>query len=316
MDLDRANAEYWDALLVVCSWEAQTKKEKEAPKAKDNGGGDSSFAEEKMLFQGKTHAELEALQGIIESDMRAGTALVVEYWEAILKHLHVFKAKAYLNEIHAGQMLLKQRPCKRRRLDLNTTSSHPVAKDDDEEDKATLELKPMAAALLQHEEDNLEMKEVLKIMGHMEDGDAIFGSGAEVKLHPQQLHSCLCHDNYKPRKPKYFNRCHTRYIWNRYNRVHYDHENPPPKVITGYKFNIFYPHLLDKTKSPIYTIEKDDSNGETCTIRFHAGAPYEDIAFQIVNKEWELSRKKGFKSVFYNGILSVYFNFKQVHYRR
>ena len=45
----------------------------------------------------------------------------------------------------------------------------------------------------------------------------------------------------------------------------------------GYKFNIFYPDLVDKTKAPTYTIEKDGSNGETCIIRFHAGPPYEDI---------------------------------------
>ena len=32
-----------------------------------------------------------------------------------------------------------------------------------------------------------------------------------------------------------------------YNRTHYDHDNPPPKTVQGYKFNIFYPDLIDKT---------------------------------------------------------------------
>jgi len=85
------------------------------------------------------------------------------------------------------------------------------------------------------------------------------------------------HDKYRPRKPKYFNRVHTGYEWNKYNQTHYDHDNPPPKIVQGYKFNIFYPDLVDKTKAPTYTIEKDGSNGETCIIRFHAGPPYEDI---------------------------------------
>jgi hypothetical protein len=85
------------------------------------------------------------------------------------------------------------------------------------------------------------------------------------------------HDKYRPRKPKYFNRVHTGYEWNKYNQTHYDHDNPPPKVVQGYKFNIFYPDLVDKTQAPTYTIEKDGSNGETCIIRFHAGPPYEDI---------------------------------------
>lgn len=92
------------------------------------------------------------------------------------------------------------------------------------------------------------------------------------------------HDKYRPRKPKYFNRVHTGYEWNKYNQTHYDHDNPPPKIVQGYKFNIFYPDLVDKTKAPVYTIEKDDSNGETCLIRFHAGPPYEDIVSVIFLK--------------------------------
>jgi hypothetical protein len=70
---------------------------------------------------------------------------------------------------------------------------------------------------------------------------------------------------------------HTGYEWNKYNQTHYDHDNPPPKIVQGYKFNIFYPDLVDKSKAPVYTIEKDGSAGETCHIRFHAGPPYEDI---------------------------------------
>jgi len=33
-----------------------------------------------------------------------------------------------------------------------------------------------------------------------------------------------------------------------YNRTHYDHDNPPPKTVQGYKFNVFYPDLIDKTQ--------------------------------------------------------------------
>ncbi|KAM7255221.1 hypothetical protein ACFE04_020462 [Oxalis oulophora] len=47
-------------------------------------------------------------------------------------------------------------------------------------------------------------------------------------------------------------------------------------------------------------------NSETCIIRFHAGPPYQDIAFRIVNKEWDCSHNKGFKSTFERGILHVF----------
>ncbi|CAN1284353.1 CTN [Linum perenne] len=160
--------------------------------------------------------------------------------------------------------------------------------------------------------DNFELK-AIKAMGAMEEGDAIFGSNAEISLDSAVY---WWHDKYRPRKPKYFNRVHTGYEWNKYNQTHYDHDNPPPKIVQGYKFNIFYPDLVDKTKAPTYTIDKDGNSDETCIIRFHAGPPYEDIAFRIVNKEWEYSHKKGFKCTFERGILHVYFNFKRHRYRR
>lgn len=50
-------------------------------------------ADVKNLLGGKTYAELEVLQTQIESQMRSGTAKVVEYWEAVLKRLHIYKAK-------------------------------------------------------------------------------------------------------------------------------------------------------------------------------------------------------------------------------
>ncbi|THY76230.1 hypothetical protein D6C86_03196 [Aureobasidium pullulans] len=118
-------------------------------------------------------------------------------------------------------------------------------------------------------------------------------------------------DTYRPRKPRYFNRVQMGYEWNKYNQTHYDHENLPPKVVQGYKFNIFYPDLVDSTKAPTFRIERENGRkrGEsfapagaedTCLIRFIAGPPYEDIAFRIVDKEWDYSakRERGFRSSF------------------
>ena len=51
-------------------------------------------------------------------------------------------------------------------------------------------------------------------------------------------------------------------------------------------------------------------------IRFKAGPPYEDIAFKIYNKEWDIMDKAGFKCVFSRGILHLFFNFKKPKYRR
>jgi hypothetical protein len=126
----------------------------------------------------------------------------------------------------------------------------------------------------------------------------------------------LWQDKYRPRKPRYFNRVHTGYEWNKYNQTHYDSDNPPPKVVQGYKFNIFYPDLIDKTKAPTYKIEREPGNNDTVLIRFMSGPPYEDLAFRIVNREWEYSHKKGFKSSFDRGVLQLHFHFKRHYYRR
>jgi len=123
-------------------------------------------------------------------------------------------------------------------------------------------------------------------------------------------------DKYRPRKPRYFNRVHTGYEWNKYNQTHYDVDNPPPKVVQGYKFNIFYPDLIDKTKTPTYKIIKEPGNEDTVLLHFSAGPPYEDIAFRIVNREWEFSHKRGFRSSFDRGCLSLWFNFRRNFYRK
>ncbi|ETW83838.1 hypothetical protein HETIRDRAFT_170300 [Heterobasidion irregulare TC 32-1] len=123
-------------------------------------------------------------------------------------------------------------------------------------------------------------------------------------------------DKYRPRKPRYFNRVHTGYEWNKYNQTHYDTDNPPPKVVQGYKFNIFYPDLIDKSKAPSYKIVKEPGNDDTVLLHFTAGPPYEDIAFRIVNREWEYSHKRGFRSSFDRGCLSLWFNFRRNFYRK
>ncbi|CAD6215012.1 unnamed protein product [Miscanthus lutarioriparius] len=390
LDLDKesqTNVKYWEALMVVCEWElgearkrdaldrARVRGEEPPPEvlAEERGLHASIEGDVKSLLDGKTSTELEDMQSQIESQMRSGTAKVVEYWEAILKRLHIYKAKACLREIHAS-ILRKhlhrlehpgavEQDVESEKEDDNKLEDEMHEDEDDkryspepipqhtenqfeeedgsfspqlmhgnededaidpEEDKAELDRK-REAVVLEHQRkvqeamkakvrvpDEMEMK-AIKTMGAMEEGDTVFGAGAEVNLDSQVY---WWHDKYRPRKPKYFNRVHTGYEWNKYNQTHYDHDNPPPKIVQGYKFNIFYPDLVDKSKAPTYSIEKDGSTGETCLIKFHAGPPYEDIAFRIVNKEWEYSHKKGFKCTFERGILHLYFNFKRHRYRR
>ena len=140
------------------------------------------------------------------------------------------------------------------------------------------------------------------------DLDAVDGAAGGRLAHSWQ-------DKYRPRKPRYFNRVKTGYNWNAYNKTHYDHDNPPPKIVQGYKFNVFYPDLIDKTRTPQYRLEKADTD-DFCILRFSAGPPYEDVAFKIINRQWNKSRKSGFRCSFERGVLSLYFNFAIHWYRR
>ncbi|KAK8728920.1 hypothetical protein OTU49_008869 [Cherax quadricarinatus] len=135
----------------------------------------------------------------------------------------------------------------------------------------------------------------------------------EAKLDTQHF---LWSDKYRPRKPRYFNRVHTGFEWNKYNQTHYDMDNPPPKIVQGYKFNIFYPDLIDKSKTPQYELIPCDDNKDFAILKFTAGPPYEAIAFKIVNREWEYSYKRGFRCQFHNNIFQLWFHFKRYRYRR
>ena len=166
----------------------------------------------------------------------------------------------------------------------------------------------------ENEEDALSKQEMLlrhEARKGMNEDEVEFS--VETKLDPQTY---LWSDKYRPRKPRYFNRVHTGFEWNKYNQTHYDMDNPPPKIVQGYKFNIFFPDLINKNSTPQYFLTPCADNPDFAILKFHAGPPYEDIAFKIVNREWEFSYKRGFRCQFQNNIFQLWFHFKRYRYRR
>lgn len=166
----------------------------------------------------------------------------------------------------------------------------------------------------ENEEEALSKQDMLlrhEARKGMNDDEVEFS--VETKLDPQIY---LWSDKYRPRKPRYFNRVHTGFEWNKYNQTHYDIDNPPPKIVQGYKFNIFFPDLINKNSTPQYFLTPCADNQDFAILKFHAGPPYEDIAFKIVNREWEFSYKRGFRCQFQNNIFQLWFHFKRYRYRR
>lgn len=93
--------------MVVCEWELGEARRKdtidrarvrgEQPPAEllaeERGLHSSIETDVRNFLEDKSHKELVGLQSQIESGMRSGTAKVVEFWEAVLKRLHIYKAK-------------------------------------------------------------------------------------------------------------------------------------------------------------------------------------------------------------------------------
>jgi hypothetical protein len=217
------------------------------------------------------------------------------YWSQVKEQLIVHLAKLDLSELHSKMLIRQLERLEHRREELAKQKAEAKEDPVDKEDENRRAVVPL---------------NVSADFGNAEDE---LGETDEVAVDTGKTYSWQ--DRYAPRKPRYFNRVKTGYDWNKYNQTHYDSENPPPKTVQGYKFNIFYPDLVDPTKTPQFFIEPADSN-DFCILRFHAGPPYEDVAFKIINREWNRSRKRGFKSTFERGVLSLYFNFATHWYRR
>lgn len=122
-------------------------------------------------------------------------------------------------------------------------------------------------------------------------------------------------DRYRPRKPRYIHRVRTGYDWNSHNKAYFSIDNPPPKMVQGYKFQVLYPDLIDKSQAPTYRIEPADHR-DFCILRFSAGPPYQDVAFKIVNREWDTVPRHGFLCRFDRGVFKLFFNFKRYRWRK
>jgi hypothetical protein len=121
------------------------------------------------------------------------------------------------------------------------------------------------------------------------------------------------------RKPDRFAKVITGYSWHRYNRTHYNSAtNPPPKTIMAYEFTLLFPDLVDPSKAPGFKLEPTPEgwDGDFCNLIFSAGPPYLDVAYRIVNKQWD-KRRGGMRAVFEaNGKFKLYFRFTSTGYRR
>ncbi|KAJ4287873.1 hypothetical protein N0V88_007491 [Collariella sp. IMI 366227] len=339
------NKEYWTALLALCT----DRRQKLKPQGPEGRAVTSVASDVDRILSPKTLEQLEALEKQIKAKLQSDEPIDTDYWGELLKSLLVYKAKANLKNVCAA--------IKDARVAMLRARDPELAKALEASDGFTVSLPELASGATKPaarpatmtptllgsggapppgtarfaSAGNEDFSQATKALYDREVARGI-GEGEEIFTAEEAvpgIQKPLWADKYRPRKPRYFNRVLMGYEWNKYNQTHYDHDNPPPKVVQGYRFNIFYPDLIDKTKAPTFKIIREHGRrkGEsfapagkedTCLIRFIAGPPYEDIAFRIVDREWDYSAKKerGFKSSFDKGILQLHFQFKKIYYRK
>ncbi|KAJ2786639.1 hypothetical protein GGI15_001354 [Coemansia interrupta] len=335
LETNAHNVEFWENLLVVCSAHLRQMSDGTRPAGSAVGG------DVRGIIGGKSLSELLDLETDVQAKLGGKDGAVdVDYWEQVRAELAVEKARVTLAEMHRDIVERRGERLRQARLragNRGATGSHGAAESagyarnsDVERRKrekfAELQRRILsgagqpsgsgsgstAADIASSADDRIsrELYEAELRRGH-DPSEAIFSVEAALSSK-----SYAWQDKHRPRKPRYFNRVHTGYEWNKYNRTHYDKDNPPPKVVQGYKFNIFYPDLIDKSVAPTYRVEGDPADEDTVVLRFMAGPPYEDIAFRIVKREWEYNRRMGFRNTFDRGVLQLHFRFKRHFYRR
>ncbi|KAG5987865.1 hypothetical protein E4U43_004922 [Claviceps pusilla] len=323
LETEEENRRYWEALRTLCL-DLQSKIE---ANMRDGRVVNSVVSEIDKILSPKTYDQLETLEKQIKTKLRSDEDIDTDYWEQLLRHLLVWKSKAILARIHA-EILKKRQEMIKARESTASADRFLSAMAATEQDVGAGPASAVVPVLNNTSEEASNVTNALynrEAARGISENEEVFAAEEEVPAAPRPKWA----DKYRARKPRYFNRVQMGYEWNKYNQTHYDHDNPPPKVVHGYKFNIFYPDLIDKTKAPTFKIIREHGRrrgesfaaaGEedTCLIRFIAGPPYEDIAFRIVDREWDYSskRERGFRSSFEKGILQLHFQFKKIFYRK
>ena len=240
-----------------------------------------------------TQTEAEVKQRIARRGLRsAGEAAAGgedAFWGHVLKALSVYKARVQSAELHQRILLLRLGQLQRTKVmlqeDAKTTSSAAgrsgvggagvdVAASDSAIATATAQLQ--AAGKLSASGERTEpVEEEAPAEGPASSGPVPHGmsvaeaaakglgeeevEGDAAAVVPVAAPDFLLTGKFKPRKPRFFHRVKTGWAWNAYNKAHYDRDTPPPKVVQGYKFTIFYPDLINKFETPEYFLEPADA---------------------------------------------------------
>ncbi|ANB11881.1 hypothetical protein AWJ20_106 [Sugiyamaella lignohabitans] len=340
LDENKRNFEFWQSTIVLCTerlWEMGQKV-----KSRDSRVVEVVSSDIDNLIIGKSATELADLEKRVDTMLQsANISIDRDFWLQISKRLKVDKARAqllsaYIDSINIRTVLVDK--VRERELSRNSAESRELV----------AKLDALKDHLIKARKDPVQYPELLKRIASVTSDNQISMSksthqSAHSPIYPTALDESEfdipkaneahfndeVESNANPElvKPKYYNRVILGYEWNKYNKAHYTSEHPPPKVVQGYKFNIFYPKLTGSATIPSYKIipdkTKSTSDGashagsDTVILLFQSPAPYQNIAFRIVDQPWDRSSHGNslYKSQFENGVLQLHFKFKKTYYK-
>lgn len=107
---------FWEAMVLVCQDELDKLRLKSAPTGFRTGVNAAVLEEINKMLEKKSVKELDELKRQVDFKLKSGGPIDVEYWEALVKGILVWRSKAKLRNMHAR--LLEKR--------LEQLKKHPV----------------------------------------------------------------------------------------------------------------------------------------------------------------------------------------------
>ena len=292
-NMENSVLKFWEALKIVIE------DEMERIRTGGNTGAYSVLSKDICnLFEGKSTSTLNQMKEEIEAKIAKSTNIEnigegglladIDYWRNVLHHLRIFTAKMDLSEMHS-KMLVRQLEKLEKRKD--ALSEAVAIKSTALDDSAAVENMDSKDGGKGNDLNNLNNDSAGT------NGNSIHFPGGDLEeelgLNSEILlgNSYTWQEKYRPRKPRYFNRVKTGYDWNKYNQTHYDHDNPPPKIVQGYKVSLYLQlHIsqfkINKTNPYFHLIDYIFSSISFIQIllikRKHHNISWKDVQIQMI----------------------------------
>ncbi|KAJ8304258.1 hypothetical protein KUTeg_017841 [Tegillarca granosa] len=239
------NADYWRDIITVTNDELNKLRKLDTTQRefrdRREGINESVSHEVASIFKGKTTSQLLLLEEQIKKKLKGGEGVDVGYWESLLQQLKAHMARTRLRERHQEQGIesdplfpagVYKEDTEQEQEEVKQETPGP---EEDSEPQAGTSAEDDSGEAVITEEDIEDQAYV----------DYEAGGYSPKLLRTTDLDiDAVIYDPVDDMKKLELARLQVKtsgrvrgFEWNKYNQTHYDIDNPPPKIVQGYKFN-------------------------------------------------------------------------------